>query len=126
MLTPWAGILTLVCCPVLLLWALRRRQGWLALSALTVALVPLCSLPLPDGWYLRFVWANWFASGASLIAVGFPVIWISIWKASLGVLLGLALIFAGLAFRQGGAGKRWAALPAFAALIAGTHLLSML
>lgn len=123
MLTPWAGILTLICCPLLLLWALRQRRGWLALSALAVVLVPL-NFPVVGGEYARLIWANWFGAGASVI--GMRLDWIGLWKVSLGGLLGLALLFAWLEFRRGGAGKRWAALPAFAALIAGTHLLLML
>ncbi|WP_415785543.1 hypothetical protein [Deinococcus saxicola] len=70
MLTPWAGILTLVCCPVLLLWAVRQRRGWLALSTLAVMLVPLVSPPLPEGWCFRFVWTNWFGTGVSVISNG--------------------------------------------------------
>ncbi|PTA68171.1 hypothetical protein [Deinococcus arcticus] len=33
MLAPWSGVVLLIVCPLLCLWALRRRRGWLAGSA---------------------------------------------------------------------------------------------
>jgi len=61
MFAPWAGVLTLVLTPLLLLWALWRRR-W----AVTVAALGVLALPLAWSWFFPLrSWfiSNWAAAG---------------------------------------------------------------